>query len=169
MGERKVDSGGFGANKTPEGSFKNILKSVAVSLIVTFLILIIAALILCFTDFPEKYTFPSAIAATVIGVLAGSYGAARRNEANRMLAALTVAFIYAVLAYIIGCVIQGKFALSTNTALFTVITLATGAIASILAGRAGKTPKKYKGGSNYFTDKFRKNSTKSYKFGKNGS
>ena len=35
------------------GFLKSILKSVAAALAVTFMILLIAALLLCFTDFPE--------------------------------------------------------------------------------------------------------------------
>lgn len=65
-------------DKVSSGYFTGILKSVAISLTVTFIILIITALFLCFTDFPEIYTFPSAIAATVLGVFAGSSLAAKR-------------------------------------------------------------------------------------------
>lgn len=169
LGEQKVDNGGYGANKASGGSFKNILQSVAVSMIVTFIVLILAALLLCFTDFPEKYTFPSAIAATVLGVLAGSYRASRKSENNGMLASLTVAFIYALLAYIIGCLIQGNVMISGNTALFTAVALITGAIGSILASRAAKSPRKYSGGTNSLADKFRKTGTKNYKLGKSGN
>lgn len=168
LGEQIVINEGY-TNKAMGGSFKNILKSVALAMIVTFIVLILAALMLCFTDFPEKYTFPSAIAATVLGVLAGSYSAARKSEGNSMVSALAVALIYSLLAYITGCVIQGKFMISGNTALFTAITLLTGAIASILANRAAKTPTKYSGGSNYLSDKFKKSSTKGFKLGKSGN
>lgn len=164
-----MNDGAYDANKFSGGYFKGILKSVAIAFIVTFIILITAALLLCFTDFPERYTLPSAIAATVLGVFSGSYNAARKNESNSMVSALLTALLYAILAFIIGCVVQGKVMVSSNTALFAAIALVTGGIASILAGKAGKSKGKYKGGSNYITDKFRKDKVKSYKLGKGGN
>lgn len=162
-----MKDGAYNANAGVKDYVKSLIKSVAVSFILTFVILVIAALLLCFTDFPEKYTLPSAIAATVLGVLAGSYGAARKNPDRRILSALILGLFYSVLAYFIGCVIQGKLMISSNTALFTAIVLATAAIGGILAGRTGKTKNKYKGGSNIFTDRFKKNAV-GYKFGKSG-
>lgn len=159
-----VKDGAYNSSTSTKDYLKSLLKSVAVSFILTFVILVVTALLLCFTDFPEKYTLPSAIAATVLGVLAGSYGAARRNQDRRILSALLMAVIYSVMAYLIGCLIQGKFMISSNTALFTAIVLITAAIGGILAGRSGKPKNKYKGGSNLLSDRFKK--TGSYKFGK---
>lgn len=162
-----MKDGSYHANTGVKDYLKSLIKSVAVSFILTFVILVIAALLLCFTDFPEKYTMPSAIAATVLGVLAGSYNAARKNQDKRILSALMLGLVYSLLAYLIGCLIQGKLMISNNTALFTAIVLATAAIGGILAGRTGKTKSKYKGGSNIFMDRFKKN-TAGYKFGKSG-
>ena len=159
----------YGANTHPGGYFKNTLKSVAIAFAVTFIILVIAALLLCFLDFPEKYTLPSVIAATVLGVFAGSYRSARKNEDRRLVSALLTALIYVILAYVIGCLVQGKVMIGSNTALFAAIVLLTGGIGSILAGRAGKSQNKFKGGSNLLSDRFKKGGAKSYKFGKSGS
>lgn len=160
-----MKDGAYSTNASTRDYLKSLLKSVAVSFILTFAILVIAALLLCFTDFPEKYTLPSAIAATILGVLAGSYQAAGRNQDKRILSALILAVIYAIIAYIVGCLIQGKFMISGNTALFTAIVLATAAIGGILAGRTSKPKSKYKGGSNILTDRLKKSGS-SYKFGK---
>jgi len=166
MGEWFVKDGAYNANASIRDYLKSLIKSVAVSFILTFVILVIAALLLCFTDFPEKYTLPSAIAATVLGVLAGSYGAARKNQDRRILSALILGLFYSILAYLIGCLIQGKLMISSNTGLFTAIVMATAAIGGILAGRPVKPKSKYKGGSNIFSDRFKKSATSSYKFGK---
>ncbi len=158
----------YHANKVSTNYFMGVLKTVAVSLIVTFVILLAAALLLCFTDFPEKYTLPSAIAATILGVFVGSTMAAKNNPFNSLLSSLLTAFIYALLAYIIGCILQGKVTFTMNTALFFAIALITGAIANILATRQ-KSPKKYKAGSSGLIDRLKKKgSPKSYSFGKSG-
>ena len=145
--------------------FKSLLKCVALSFILTFVILVIAAVLLCFADFPEKYTLPSAIAATVLGVLAGSFRYAGKNPDRRIISALALAMIYAVLAYLIGCLIQGKIMISGNTALFTAIVLATGAVGGILSGRTGRPAGKFKGGSGILPRRFKKSV---YKLGKTG-
>lgn len=150
--------------KVSTGFVKDLIKNVAISLIVTFIILLVAALLLCFTDFPEQYTLPSAIAATIVGVFAGSTMAARKNPANALISSLLTSFIYAVLAYIVGCILQGTISFTLNTALFLVIALITGAIASILATRK-KSPNKYNSGTSNLADRFKKKKiAKSYSF-----
>lgn len=129
-------------NIVSSGYFKGILKAVAVSLTVTLIILLVTALLLCFTDFPEMYTFPSAIAATVLGVFSGSSVAAKKNRSNSLLSAMLTAFIYAFISFIIGSILERRVSFTLNTALFVVIALLTGAIASILSNRV-------KGAKNY--------------------
>jgi putative membrane protein (TIGR04086 family) len=146
----------------------DLLKTVVLSLVVTFVILLLAALLLCFTDFPEQYTLPSAIAATIVGVFAGSSMAARKYPEKSLVSSLISAFVYAVIAYIVGCLMQGKFVFTLNTALFLAIALITGAIASILANRKKSAPK-YGSGTSNLADKLRKKkTTKSYSFNRTG-
>lgn len=150
--------------KVPTSYLIDLIKNVALSLVITLLILLIAALVLCFTDFPEKYTLPSAIAGTILGVFAGSSLAAKKNPGKSLISGLLTAFIYTVAAYIIGCILQGKVSFTINTALFGAISLLTGAIASILATQK-KNTKKYNSGSSGLIDRLKsKNSSKKYSF-----
>lgn len=135
--------------------FLDLLKTVAVSLIVTFIILLVAALLTCFTDFPEKFTLPSAIAGTILGVFAGSSMAAKKNSDRSLVSGILSALIYTVLAFIIGCILQAKITFTINTLLFGLISIITGAIAAILATKT-KRPKKYRSGYSGFTDRFKK-------------
>ncbi|NLB77925.1 MAG: TIGR04086 family membrane protein, partial [Clostridiaceae bacterium] len=151
-------------DKVSSGYFTGILKSVAISLTVTFIILIITALFLCFTDFPEIYTFPSAIAATVLGVFAGSSLAAKKNPCNSLISSLLTAFIYAVVSFIIGSILERRISFTLNTGLFVVISLLTGAIASILANRTKKN-KNYSNSSPGLFDRIKKKGSSSrYRF-----
>ena len=93
-----MKDGSYNSGSNARQFLNSLLRCVAVSFILTFVILVIAAVLLCFTDFPEKYTLPSAIAATVLGVLAGSSKFAGRNPEKRIISALIQAVIYAVLA-----------------------------------------------------------------------
>lgn len=157
--EANYRSGKIAANYLME-----LLKTVAVSLIITFLILLGAAIFLCFTDFPEKYTLPSAILGTIAGVFAGSTIAARKNPEKSLISSLLTALVYALLSFIIGSILQGKLVFTTNTALFFVIALVTGGVANILATRK-KSSKKYS--SSAKTDPLKKKrSAKSYSFSK---
>lgn len=150
--------------KVSSGLLKSIIKSVAAALAVTFIILLIAALLLCFTDFPEMYTLPSAIAATILGVFAGSTMAAKNNPDNSLVSSLITAFIYSLLSFIIGSILEGRVSFTLNTALFGAIALITGAIASILASRS-KNTKAYNKNSSGMFDKLKKKSTpKGYRF-----
>ncbi|MCX7773571.1 MAG: TIGR04086 family membrane protein [Clostridia bacterium] len=157
----------FRPSQTSHGYLMDIIKSVAVALIITFVILLAASLLLCFTDFPEKYTLPSAIAGTVLGVFFGSTMAAKKNPLKHIVSGILTAFVYAVIAFIIGCILQGKVSFTMNTALFGVIALLTGAIASILANRQ-KSTRKFGKGTSSLADRFKRGSTKSYNLGKSG-
>ncbi len=141
--------------RVSSGYLKSIIKSVVVALIVTFIILLIAALLLCFTDFPEMYTLPSAIAATILGVFAGSTMAAKNNPDKSLVMSLLTAFIYSLFSYIIGSILEGRLSFTLNTVLFGAIALITGAIASILATRS-KNPKTYNKGSTGLFNQFKK-------------
>lgn len=157
----------FKSNSVPTNYFKDLIKTVAFSLIITFIILLASALLLCFTDFPEKYALPSAIAATIVGVFSGCSMAARKNPFNRWVSSLLTAFIYSVVAYIISCIVGGKIRFTKNTALFLAIALITGAIACILSSRE-KRPGKFGTGSSNL-DRFKKKRfPKSYNLGKSG-
>ncbi len=146
-----MEENGFSLKKASGGGYGiSLLKSVAMALIVTFAILIVSALLLCFTDFPEKYTLPSAIAATVLGVLAGSYKAAGSNPEKAFVSGLLTALLYSLLAYLVGSILMGKMDFNFNTVLFSAIALATGGVGSYLAGRTGGKPRKYSGGSAKF-------------------
>ncbi len=151
-------------NKVSSGYFKGILKAVAVSMAVTFIILLITALLLCFTDFPELYTFPSAIAATVLGVFSGSSIAGKKNPSNNLLSAILTAFLYALISFIIGSILERRIGFSLNTALFGAIALLTGAIAGILANRT-KSRNNYNNSSPGLFDKIKKKkSSGGYRF-----
>ncbi|NLL66768.1 MAG: TIGR04086 family membrane protein [Clostridiaceae bacterium] len=150
-------------NKVSSGYLRSILKAVAVSLLVTFIILLVTAFLLCFTDFPEMYTFPSAIAATVLGVFAGGSMAAKKNPGNSLISSLLTAFLYVVLTYIIGSILDIRISFSLNTALFGVIALLTGAISSILATRPKKS-QSYKNSSPGLFDKIKKKGSSGYRY-----
>ena len=151
-------------NKVSSGYLKGILKAVAVSLTVTLIIFLVTSLLLCFTDFPEMYTFPSAIAAAVLGVFSGSSIAAKKNPSNSLLSALLTAFIYVLISFIIGSILERRIEFSLNTALFVLIALLTGAVASILANRM-KSTKNYNNSSPGLLDKFnRKKGSAGYRF-----
>ncbi len=151
-------------NIVSSGYFKGILKAVAVSLTVTLIILLVTALLLCFTDFPEMYTFPSAIAATVLGVFSGSSVAAKKNRSNSLLSAMLTAFIYAFISFIIGSILERRVSFTLNTALFVVIALLTGAIASILSNRV-KGAKNYNKSSSGILERInRKKTSGGYRF-----
>ncbi|HHU91152.1 MAG TPA: TIGR04086 family membrane protein [Clostridiaceae bacterium] len=151
-------------NIVSSGYFKGILKAVAVSLTVTLIILLVTALLLCFTDFPEMYTFPSAIAATVLGVFSGSSVAAKKNRSNSLLSAMLTAFIYAFISFVIGSILERRVSFTLNTALFVVIALLTGAIASILSNRV-KGAKNYNKSSSGILERInRKKTSGGYRF-----
>lgn len=145
------------------GFLFNILKSTAAALAATFAILVIAALLLCFTDFPEMYTLPSAIAATILGVFAGGNMAARKNPENSLASSLLTALIYSVITYIIGSILDGRITFTWNTVLFGAISLITGAISSILSKRTGRSGT-YKKSSGLIDRLNKKSINKGYRF-----
>ncbi|NLM75559.1 MAG: TIGR04086 family membrane protein [Clostridiaceae bacterium] len=156
----------YRSGKVSANYFAELLKTVALSLIVTFIVLLAAAFLLCFTDFPEKYTLPSAIAGTLLGVFTGSSMASRKNPDKSLVSSLLTAFIYAVFAFVAGSILQGKVTFTLNTLLFFAISLITGAIANILSNRKKRPSRKYSTGMSAADRLKKKRGAKSYTFGK---
>ncbi|NMA67325.1 MAG: TIGR04086 family membrane protein [Clostridiaceae bacterium] len=156
----------YRSGKISTNYFAELLKTVALSLIITFIVLLASAFLLCFTDFPEKYTLPSAIAGTVLGVFAGSTMASKKNPDRGLVSSLLTAFIYAVLSFIVGSIIQGSVNFTLNTLLFFTISLVTGLIAFILSNRKKKHPQKYSSSISASERLKKKRGSKTYSFSK---
>jgi len=155
----------YRSGKVSANYLTELLKTVALSLIVTFIVLLASAFLLCFTDFPEKYTLPAAIAGTVLGVFAGSSLASRKNPDNSLVSSLLTAFVYALFSFVIGSILQGKVTFSLNTLLFFAIALITGAIANIISTRRKRHPR-YSSGMSAAERFKKKRGVKSYSLGK---
>lgn len=109
-----------------------IAKGILVSYIVTIPLFIIFALILSYTDFPDKYISPAVIITTVISILVAGSTAARNVRNRGWLNGSIVGTIYMMILYLVSSATFGEFGANRYVITMIVIGALTGAIGGIV-------------------------------------
>ena len=118
-------------------AFITILKGVLISLIVTFLLLLIFSLVLTFTDIQEDVIAPVIIIITAISILMGSSISNIKIKKNGLINGGIIGALYVAILYIISSILNWKFGLDIKS----IIMIAVGIIFGILGGIIGVNKK----------------------------
>ena len=118
-------------------AFITILKGVLISLIVTFLLLLIFSLVLTFTDIQEDVIAPVIIIITAISILIGSSISNIKIKKNGLINGGIIGALYVAILYIISSILNWKFGLDIKS----IIMIAVGIIFGILGGIIGVNKK----------------------------
>ncbi len=121
-----------------EGSLITILKGIAISIILTLLLLFIFAIVLTYTNVSEKMIPAVIIVVTAISLLIGSSIVNRKIKKNGILNGAIIGIIYLLSIYLISSSINGDFSITLNS----VIMLIAGMFFGILGGIIGVNYKK---------------------------
>ena len=112
--------------------FSGIIINVLLCFAFTVFLLLIFALIITYTDFPDKFISPVVVMITVISIiLAALMSAVRRNSKGWLIGALT-GIIYMVILYCLGVILYDNVAFGTNTFAMFMLGLLSGTFGGIL-------------------------------------
>lgn len=115
----------------------NIAKSIGISLLISFLLLIIFATILTYTEVSESIINPVIIVITAISILIGSSMGNIKIKKNGLLNGALIGGIYIIIIYLISSILNWEFGLKIQSIIMIVI----GMIFGILGGVIGVNKK----------------------------
>lgn len=116
---------------------KSIAKGVGISLITTFILLIIFSILLTYTNISENTITPVIIIVTAISILIGSSIGNLKMQKNGILNGGAVGGIYIIILYLISSLLNWKFGLNLQS----IIMIAVGIVFGILGGIVGVNKK----------------------------
>lgn len=109
-----------------------ILKGVIFSYLITIPILIIFALFLSYTDFPERLISPAVVITTVVSVLIAGYSVTRGVTSKGWLNGAVVGFVYMLILYLLGSIFFENYTINKYVITMMIIGILTGAIGGML-------------------------------------
>lgn len=120
-----------------ENTIRNIAKGVGISLLATFILLLIFATILTYTQISETIINPVIIVITAISILMGSSIGNGKIKKNGLINGALIGGIYVLIIYLISSILNWKFSLEIQS----IIMIAIGMIFGILGGIIGVNKK----------------------------
>lgn len=120
-----------------EDTITNIAKGVGISLLTTFILLLVFATILTYTEISETIINPVIIVITAISILIGSSIGNIKIKKNGLLNGALIGGIYIVTIYLISSILNWKFGLQMQS----IIMIGIGMIFGILGGIIGVNKK----------------------------
>lgn len=110
----------------------HMLKGLLTGYIVTFIVLIIFAFILTFTDFPEKLIHTAVTIATIISILMASSSTGRNSRNMGWLNGGIAGLVYMVILYALGSALYVGFMIDGNVLSMAAIGVCTGAVGGVI-------------------------------------
>ncbi len=115
-----------------ENTITNIAKGVGISLFVTFILLLIFAAILTYTEISETIVNPVIIMITAISILIGSSIGNIKIKKNGLLNGALIGGIYMITIYLISSILNWKFGLEMQSIIMIVIGMMFGILGGII-------------------------------------
>lgn len=113
-------------------TISSILKGILVSYLVTIPTFIIFALILTYTDFPEKLISPAVVITTMISVLIAGSFTTRGVKSKGWLNGGAVGLIYMLVLYLVSSLVFNDFTINNYVISMCLIGVFTGSIGGII-------------------------------------
>ena len=115
----------------------SILKGVAISLITTFILLVIFSAILTFTNVQENAIVPVVIVITGVSLLIGSTIGNRKIRKNGLINGALVGLIYILILYLISSILNGNFLLNMKSIIMIIVSIIFGILGGVIAVNKG--------------------------------
>ena len=126
------DNAGFGSQMI------NIIKSLGISYILTFVLLAIFAFIINFTDFPSSAVSAVTIVIILTSVLIAGIINGKKALEKGWLIGLISGGLYMLILYLLGCILYSDFTINSNA----IILIFGGILAGVAGGIIGINNKK---------------------------
>lgn len=121
---------------TEESEFKKnsarIIKGSLFAIITSAILLLIFAILLCYTSLSESTMLPVILVVTGVSILIGSMISTRKIRKNGILNGGMVGLIYIIILYLISSLFLAGFSLTFNSFIMLVVGIITGMIGGII-------------------------------------
>lgn len=115
-----------------ENTIKNIAKGVGIALLATFILLLIFAGLLTYTQISENMINPVIIVVTAISILIGSSLGNIKIKKNGLVNGALIGGIYLFAIYLISSILNCKFTLEMQSIIMMVIGMVFGILGGII-------------------------------------
>ena len=125
-------SNGTDAGKKINTNVIRIIKGSIFAILITLILLLIYALLLCYTNLPETTMVPVVICVSGISILIGSSISSMKIKSKGMLNGALVGLIYMVTIYFISSIVATGFALDVKSVIMILVRIVTGIVGGII-------------------------------------
>ncbi len=115
-----------------KNNFLKILKGSLISIIISFAVLLITALILRYTNIPENVITIIIMVVSAISIMIGSIFATRKLNKNGLLNGTLVGITYFIILYILSSIFVTGFSINAKTMITLFLTILFGMIGGII-------------------------------------
>lgn len=115
-----------------------IIKGSIFAIIISFILLLIFAMLLCYTNLSENTIKPVVLVITGTSILIGSMISTRKIRKNGLLNGSLVGFIYIIILYLVSSLFLAGFSLTFNSFIMLLVGIVTGIIGGIIGVNLNK-------------------------------
>lgn len=109
-----------------------IIKGSIFAIIISFILLLIFAILLCYTSLPESTMLPVILVTTGISILIGSMISTRKIRKNGILNGGIVGLVYIITLYLISSLFLAGFSITFNSFIMLIVGIITGMIGGVI-------------------------------------
>jgi putative membrane protein (TIGR04086 family) len=120
------------SSQTNKMNFASIVRAVILSYIITIPVFIALALLINYTNFPDKFILPGVIVTTIISILVAGSTYTRNLKSKGWLNGGIVGCVYMVILYLVSSIIYKNFSIDEHVITMMAIGVLTGAIGGII-------------------------------------
>lgn len=111
---------------------KKIFKGVLISLVVSFVLLAIFAIVLTYTSVSENTIVPVIIVVTGISILVGTILESKKIVKNGIWLGGIIGLVYVLILYIISSLLNADFSINTQSFILILVAIFSGMIGGII-------------------------------------
>lgn len=109
-----------------------IIKGSIFSIIISLILLLIFAILLCYTNLSENSIKPTILVITGVGILIGSMISAKKIRKNGLINGGMVGAVYIIILYMVSSLTITNFSITINSLTMLIVAIITGMIGGII-------------------------------------
>lgn len=109
-----------------------IIKGSIFSIIISLILLLIFAILLCYTNLSENSIKPTILVITGVGILIGSMISAKKIRKNGLINGGMVGVVYIIILYMVSSLTITNFSITINSLTMLIVAIITGMIGGII-------------------------------------
>lgn len=112
--------------------FLLMVKGIAISMILSLLMMLILSMVLSFSSVKENVIMPTVIFISAFSILVSSFLVAKRIESKGIIYGSLLGLIYMLILYLLSSILNFDFSLNTNVVVMITFGIVGGAIGGVL-------------------------------------